>query len=76
MRQGSNGLGSKKALTFPPAQSQLQRQHVAGETPASTGEVEKSSLDRLRAEGRLHYGGAAFPALEPAGNAGTQSPPE
>lgn len=73
---GKQWSGKQKGINIPPAQSQLQRQHVAGEAPASTGEVTKSSLDRLRAEGRLHYGGAAFPALEPAGNASTQSPPD
>lgn len=75
MRKRSNGLGSKKASTFFP-QSELRRQHVADETPGSTGEVKKSSLDHLRAERRPCYGGAAFLALEPAGNAGTQSPPD
>lgn len=73
---GKQWSGKQKGINISPPQSQLQRQHVAGETPASTREVEKSSLDHLRAEGRLYYGEAASPALEPAGNAGTQSPPD
>lgn len=62
MRQGNNSLGSKKASTFRP-QLQLRRQSVAGETPGSTGEVKKSSVDRLRADAVLRS--RCIPCLGP-----------